>query len=260
MAGRRHRAAMREHIGQVTVPTGTLVVFDCGAYALVSSGAIPRPQEVRVEGLPHDRALEVVGARVGEGDFADCWDHLRVVVREDAAVARAEEAGAVIVDFARLLFADSAIGDHWRHEDAIDGRADFIFWGRDAEALARELLAPRWPDEPGTYGWVDRPIDEIVMLGTQAEETMAARGWKLATDFRPHSHHYRALSLARASSTGSGTIDVAHLRVCLAFTSWGDGVFPVLRELDARGDLIGVRVQLRTAETEAVMREVNRLG
>jgi hypothetical protein len=37
---------------------------------------------------------------------------------------------------------------------------------------------------------------------------------------------------------------VGPLRVCLAFTRQGDGIFPVHRELDVHGRLVGVRVTL----------------
>ncbi|MBX3272192.1 MAG: hypothetical protein KF729_18140 [Sandaracinaceae bacterium] len=102
-------------------------------------------------------------------------------------------------------------------------------------------------------------MDEIVVLGTNAERVKQELALRLATDFRPHSHHYRALEDARASATGAASIDVGPLRVCLTFTSWGDGVFPVLAELDRDGALVAVRVQLHTDVSDAVLRALDDL-
>lgn len=241
---------MSEALGEVTVPSGVLRLFDVGALALVARGHLTEVPDVRVGGLPVDRPLQVVARRIAEGRFAGEWDFFRVLV-SDAAPAVSEPAGDVIVDFARVLFADSSIGQHWKHDEAIDGRADFVFWGRDAEALATAVGAPRL--DAGTFGWVDRPVDEVVAAGGNAEALKAASGFKLATDFRPHSHHYQALALARASPVQAASLDVAHLRVCLAFTGCGDGVFPVFVERDAAGGLCGVRVQLFTADADEAL-------
>lgn len=237
---------MSEPLGELTVPSGVLRIFDCGALALVSSGQIREVPDVRVGGLPRDRPLRVLASRISEGEFAGEWDAFRVEVAGTPTVS-SELAGEVIVDFARLLFADASIGAHWKHDEPIDGQADFVFWGRDAPALAAAVGAPALA-EAGTFGWVNRPVDEVVALGTKAEEVKAAHAFKLATDFRPHSHHFQALAIARASPAGAASLDVAHLRVCLAFTGCGDGVFPVFRELDVAGRLCGVRVQLAVPE------------
>ena len=79
----------------------------------------------------------------------------------------------VSVDEARLMFADAdALG--WRHEDALDGKADYVFWGRDAEAAATLHGAPKLsPDE---FGWVDLPVDEAVERGLAVEESREQRG------------------------------------------------------------------------------------
>ncbi|MEW5739186.1 MAG: hypothetical protein AB1938_09695 [Myxococcota bacterium] len=230
-----------EPLGEVTVQSGVLRIFDVGALALVASGQIAEVPDVRIDGLPVDRPLRVVGERIAEGDLAGEWAAFRVLI-SDAAPAGSRRVGEVVVDYARVLFADSSVGQHWKHEEAIDGRADFVFWGRDAEALAKAVSAPRL--DHGTFGWVDRPVDEVVAAGAKVEQVKATSGFKLATDFRPHSHHYQALAAARASPVGAASLDVGHLRVCLAFTGCGDGVFPVFAERDSTGSLCGVRVQL----------------
>jgi hypothetical protein len=227
-------------LGEVTVPSGTLQIFDVGALALVEAGQIPSVPTVSVPGLPSDRRLAVVGR--ADGEDRAFWDQLRVVVDASAVVDRIVPVADVIVDFARLLFADTAVLDHWQHSAPIDGRADFVFWGRDAAALADAVAAPAL--DGGSFGWRDLPVDEVVALGTRAEQERDARGLRLATDFRPHSHHWLALEAARAAPHEAASLDVGPLRVCLAFTRQGDGIFPVGRELDAHGRLVGVRVTL----------------
>lgn len=248
-------ADTRETLGEVTVPSGTLVLVDPGTIGLWLNRQIERVPALTLDGLPTDRALAIVGVRVTEGDYAGGWDHVAVAV-SDAAIARREPIGELLVDFARVLVADKGCASAWVHDRSIDGLADFAFWGRDAEALAAATGAPALED--GQWGWTDLPVDEAIARGTAARELAAARGWKLATDYRPHSHHWQALALVRASPTESGTIDVGGLRVCLFMTSWGDGMFPVYADRDADGGLVQVRIQLWTDDTEAAMDAVNR--
>jgi hypothetical protein len=244
----------RERMGEVTVPSGTLTILDPGHITMFENGDIAEVPAVMVGDLPRDRPLPVWGVRVGEGRWATLWDHVVIEVR-DAPVASSEEVGTVMVDYARVLLCDENNPDHWVHSDCIDGKADFVFWGRDAADLAAAVGAPALPD--GQFGWRDLDVDEVVERGTAAEKLRTERGWKLATDFRPHSHHWAALEQARAAATESATIDVGALRVCLFFTSWGDGMFPVFVDRAADGTPVQVRIQLHTADSAAAMAHVN---
>ena len=127
--------------------------------------------------------------------------------------------------------------------------------GRDAGHLARALRAPAASEG---HGWADLPLAEAEARADQAGRLKAQNHWLLATDFRPHSHHFHALAEARKSPHGVGAIDVAGARACLFFTSWGDGVFPIYLDVDAAGRPVQLRVQLATPETVAAMLAVNR--
>jgi hypothetical protein len=208
-----------------------------------------------VGGLPRDRALPVHGARMGRGDFSECWDYVELRLRPEFSESRLEQAGRVAVDWARILFADADALGAWKHEEPCDGLADFVFWGLNAKELASALDAPALAE--GEFGWVDTPVERAAELGMQAERLRDERGLRLATDFRPHSHHYAILEHMRASPTGSGTLEVGGSQLCALFTSWGDGFFPLLRVYEGE-DLVAVRVQLGTEETLRAMREVNR--
>jgi hypothetical protein len=237
----------RERLGEITVPSGVLTLLDPGHIGMYEEKEIPEVPSVSIAGMPRERALSVLGVRVGEGEFAERWDHVVIALRT-AEITESTEVGDAIVDFARLLLVDEGSADRWVHSECIDGKADFVFWGRDAAAMASELGAPAL--EEGLFGWRDVDATEALRHGTAAEALKDQQGYLLATDFRPHSHHYQALERARASATQSACIDVGRARVCLFFTSWGDGLFPVFLDSGADGALVQVRIQLRTEASE----------
>jgi hypothetical protein len=238
---RRVSAPKREELvvlGEVTVPSGTLALFDIGLV-----GFLPRPAlepMIVTADVPRDRALPVVGRRVGSGRYGDCWAFVAARIG-DGDIAHARKLGDAAVDFARLAFIDRAALDAWKHDDSLDGRADVVFWGRDAAALAKAMAAPAHREG---HGWIDLPVDEAEAKADAAARLKAAHRWMLAIDYRPHSHHFHALAAARASPSGAGTIDVGGARACLFFTSWGDGVFPVFLDLDDEDRPLQLRVQL----------------
>ncbi|MDB4954497.1 MAG: hypothetical protein JWO36_2066 [Myxococcales bacterium] len=240
-----------EHLGDITVPSGKLVVFDVGLI-----GYLPRPAlepALVTAQVPSDRALSVVGTRVGQGRFADCWDHVAVKLA-DGEIAHSKKLGEAGVDFARLVCMDHGALDHWKHEDSLDGLADFVFWGRDAAALAKAIGAPA--NKEG-HGWRNLSVADAEAKADQAARIRAHNKWLLATDLRPHSHHFHALAAARKSKQGAGTIEVGGAKVCLFFTSWGDGVFPIYLDLDHDDRPVRVRVRLNTDASNAAMQAVN---
>jgi hypothetical protein len=248
-----------QRLGEITVPSGTLAVFDVGLIGYLPREAL-EPALVTTQ-VPADRPLPVIGHRVGVGRFADCWDHVAVELGDFGSdqpatlITHAKKLGEAGVDFARLVCMDHRALDHWKHEDSLDGRADFVFWGRDAAALAKAIGAPSIKEG---HGWTNLPIAEAEAKADKAERIKAERRWLLATDYRPHSHHFHALAAARKSPHGAGTIDVAGAKVCLFFTSWGDGVFPIYLDLDHDDRPVRLRVQLNTDASNAAMHEVNR--
>ncbi|MFT3837465.1 MAG: hypothetical protein QM723_10770 [Myxococcaceae bacterium] len=241
----------QELLGEVQAPSGVVLIVDTG---LLGSWSVETPR-VTVAGVPKDRALQVFGARMNEEPFAQLWRTVSLEVQPAGKTARTIEAGSVPVDFARLMFIDSAAVARWEHEQPTDGRADFVFWGRDAAQAAAQTNAPKLSD--GQFGWVDLEVAAAVTHGRAVE---ALRGpLKFATDFRPHSHHFHLLAQMRGTSTESGTLEVGGARCCGFFTQWGDGVFPVRTELDSEGGLVRIVVELGTKEAVRNLRAVNGL-
>jgi hypothetical protein len=231
---------MAERLGEVTVTSGAIAIVDTGYLEDVEL-ALAR-LAVRAKGVPNG-VHAIHGVRLGEGRFKDRWDHVYVELAPGEPVD-SEELGTALVDNARLCVADPAALAGWKHEEPIDGKADFVFWGRDADALAKLVGAERVPDG---WGWVDLPLEEARARGLLAEQAKKDNKLLLATDFRPHSHHWQILAQQRKTPTQSGTIDVAGARVTSLHTTWGDGVFPVRLERGGDGKPVRVRVQLATA-------------
>jgi len=153
------------------------------------------------------------------------------------------------------MFADADALAAWVHDDALDGKADLAFWGADAEAAATETSANKLGD--GAFGWNDLPVDEAVERGTELERLRDQREWRYATDFRPHSHHWRVMEQVRTSGTESGTITVGGADLCGFMTSWGDGLFEVYGDYDEADRLLRVRVALGSEQTLERMRAVH---
>lgn len=228
-----------ETLGYASFPSGRAVLVDTGVLIELGEQAYTEHGAV-LDGVKAG-VLPIRGERVG-GDDGDCADLWREIWLElgDGEVVASDEVGAVVVDCARLMFVDGDAAASWDDKGGFDGKADFLFWGRDAEALAAAVGAPARGE--GQYGWCDLPVDEAIARGTEAERLKGERGWKLATDFRPHTHYYFLLAQARDSLTGSGTLDLESSKTCLFFTSWGDGIFPVIVDRDVHGAPVRFRV------------------
>src|SRR5207249_1055950 len=69
-------AGRRIVLGEITVPSGHLAIFDVGLV-----GYLPRPAlepAIVKATVPADRPLAVTGVSVGKGRFGDCWDHVAI--------------------------------------------------------------------------------------------------------------------------------------------------------------------------------------
>jgi hypothetical protein len=241
---------MAERLGEVTITTGEIALVDTGY--LGDLELVLARLAVLVRDVPNGVA-PIFGVRLGKGRFAKCWDHVYVDLQA-AEAASSEEVGTALVDNARLCFADPAALAHWQHEEPIDGKADFVFWGKDAHELAKLVGAEHGPDG---WGFRDLPIEEARARGLAAEKAKRENKLLLATDFRPHSHHWQILAQQRATETQSGTIEVGGARVTSFHTTWGDGVFPAYVDKDRAGRAVRVRVQLATDPSLAAMERVN---
>lgn len=206
-----------------------------------------------VTGSPVDRSIRIVSEPMPEdGDDRGRWRRVRIECRPELAVATTVPVTHVFVESAGILVADVDALPRWNDEPA-DGMADFVFWGRDAEEVARRTGAPLL--ENGQYGWKDLPIDEAVERGERVEELRGGT-LRFATDFRPHTHHYFAMEQVREGHTESGVVTVGGAKMCVFMTTWGDGAFLVTRDLASDGALVRVTIDLGTEEIVARQRSL----
>jgi len=205
---------------------------------------------VAVGGVPIEEPLRVMGERSDEQN-PDRWRRVIVQCRPNQRCVQSHEVGLVGVDYARILIADVDVLGIWKHEESLDGLADFLFWGRDAERIAAALKAPRVGN--GEFGWVDVPIETAERNGTAVQKHRDENSLKVAVDYRPHSHHWQVMKPVRENNpTESSTTELGGQKVCNFMTTWGDGLFQVYRDLAGSGELIQIRIEMETMPTASV--------
>lgn len=184
--------------------------------------------------------MRVLGERMPHPD-GDRWRRVSLECRPQISGTRSEKAGDVGVDYARLLLADlDAIGA-WQHEQSLDGLSDLVFWGRDAEQLAKKFAAPPVANEG--FGWTDLNETAAVERAVKVEKYRDRKGLKCAIDYRPHSHHWQVMKETRTSSTESGMTVIEGMTVCNFVTTWGDGMFQVYGDFTAEDELVRIRIE-----------------
>jgi hypothetical protein len=213
---------------------------------------------VAVSGLPEHRSLPIFGQRMDEsGPDAGRWWSVWVEC-SNAKVAKSVSIGTVLVDEARLMWADLASLSAFRVRAEPDDLIDIVFWGKDAATLASKIGAPTIPEEgQAMFGWLDCPESEARQHYERISTEKERDKLLFALDVRPHTHEWELLANARSSPTGSASLQLVGGRVCGFFTSWGDGAFPVYRDVDAAGELVRVRVELGAPEIVALHRKMD---
>ena len=156
---------------------------------------------VAVSGVPTIQLIPVLAER-SQSD-RDRWNRVVIACRPQMRIARSEKVGVVAVDYARLLIVDVDALGVWQHEESLDGLADYVFWGRDADKIASAVGAPRL--ESGEFGWINVTEDIAQEHGLAAERYGDAHSLKVSGDYRPHSHHWRVMTPTRKSRTDSAT-------------------------------------------------------
>jgi len=199
---------------------------------------------VAVNGVPTSQALRVMGERC-ETPNADRWRQVTIQCRPNQRRVKSQEVGLVAVDYARILIADVDVLGIWKHDESLDGLADYVFWGRDAGQIATAVAAPRVADRE--FGWVDVPVETARRHGIAVQEYRDQHSLKVAVDYRPHSHHWQVMKPVRENSpTESSTTELDGVTVCNFMTTWGDGLFRVHRDLDDHDELVQIRIEMET--------------
>lgn len=200
------------------------------------------------------RDLEVIGEAFARGEFRGRFAHVDVVLDRDAAIVDTTTVQGVMVDHGQLLVSGLAALGRFRMWQSLDGLADFVFWGPDAEALAEDVGAARLGGE--LFGWLDVSIDEVGGVAQPCQERVERESLRVRVDYRPHCNLGRMNAAMRASDRDAAELELDGDRIVGFGNRWGDGVFAVSRCSDASGRCIRIRIELGTPETQARMRAV----
>jgi hypothetical protein len=209
---------------------------------------------VAVGGVPRDRLCPIMGEWMPAGPDDGRWRRIWIELH-DGPVANTRRIGNVYVDEARFMAVDADALGAWDDLKTQDGKADIVFWGRDAAWVAQDFGA--LPVENGgqseVFGWTDRPFDDALALARRVDAIHGGER-KFAFDFRPHTHHWQVMRDVRATPTQSGVLDLGDARLCMFMTTWGDGAFPVEIDVDAAGQVLRVRIEVGCDETVSTQR------
>ncbi|MFY1827976.1 immunity protein Imm33 domain-containing protein [Myxococcus fulvus] len=213
---------------------------------------------VAVDGLPKDRGLRVVGVPMPEGEFTGRWRSVDVVVEEGAKGVRSDEVAGVMVEHGQLFFAGLLPLGSFRMWQPADGLADFVFHGRDAAALAKQVGAGDFGE--GVFGWKDVPMEAVGEKATPTQERIDQENLAVGVDYRPHCNLEKLNALLRVSPEDAASLELAGARTVGCGNRWGDGVFTVSRHFDAQGRVVLIRVELGTEERQRTMRKLRLLS
>jgi hypothetical protein len=209
---------------------------------------------VVVGGLPAGRMLRIEATPMPQGEFAGRWRTIDVVIDPNAAVAQSLPVQGVMVEHGQMICADVEAFGAFRMWEPLDGLADFVFWGTDAPAIAEKFQASRLDDR--NYGWVNVPDAQIHTYAQPVQDWIESQKLHAGVDYRPHCNLEKLNAQIRDTELESGQLDLAGARVCGFSNRWGDGIFTVIRDIDAVGRLVRVRLDVGNEESQSRLRRV----
>jgi hypothetical protein len=261
-----------EQLGHVDIRSGVMCVVDfgmVGAFSGSNAGAATARQTVQrgaysfvhgdvpaivVPNLPPGR-YPVSSVRIDDGPFAGLRQAVMVDLVPNPRAARTIELGKVLVDNARIGLFDVDSLQHWNEDTPVDGMADIVFWGLHEKEVAARFRAPKLGEDGS--GFKNLPVAQAEAIGRDLQGLKDSGQFRFAWDFRPHTHPYYLLAQLRGNKTEAGVLDVGGASVCGFMTSWGDGEFPVLIDLDVSNRPIRCGIFFATEAAMSNMRAVN---
>lgn len=229
-------------LGTIVAPSGQLTVIDIGLLEYMELDTLQ--PGLLVIAVPKT-TLAVLGETNGRSGAAASWQRIKIVVdpassnEPTIAVAASRLLGHVPIDLAQLAAMDAVALTSWQHEASADGKADIIFWGKDAAGLAALLAAPSHRDG---YGWCDVPLAQAEQLADKIAIKKHDHHWQVSAQIRPHSDYFGLAEVARASETRTGSAALGTGTAWLGL-SMPTGAFPVFVDEDASGRLLQVRIE-----------------
>jgi hypothetical protein len=213
---------------------------------------------VVVDKLPAGRRLPVIGRLMPDGELGGRFRSVDVVIDDCAEVVRSRTVQGVMVEHGQLLCVGLEPLGAFKMWEPADGLADYVFWGRDAERLAAALGAARLDDD--LYGWRDLPMDAVGRYAMLLRERVERERLVVGVDYRPHDNLEKLNAQIRTSNERSGVITLDGNVACGFDNRWGDGIFDVVLDYDAAGQVVRVRLDVGNEATQERMRAVRRLS
>ncbi len=229
-------------LGTIVAPSGQLTVIDIGLLEYMELDTL-RPG-LLVIAVPKT-TLAVVGETNGRSGAAATWQRIKIVVDTvpsnppTVEVAASRLLGHVPIDLAQLAAIDAVALTSWQHEASADGKADVIFWGKDAPGLAALLAAPSHRDG---YGWCDVSLAQAEQFADKIAIKKHDHRWHVSVQIRPHSDYFGLAEVARASETRTGSAAIGTGTAWLGL-SMPTGAFPVFIDEDASGKMLQLRIE-----------------
>ncbi len=200
-----------------------------------------------ISGLPTDRPLQVTGRVFEDGEFAGRFRSVAIEV-SDAAIVRKHALRGPYVDKGMFMCVDSSAIAEFKARQSRDGRADFVFWGPDADALATRFGARIVPGALGRdgdgFGWKDVPVEDIGDLANPVQEYVQENELSVGLDYRPHCRLEELTHHIRTSVERTGTIALEGARTTGFDNRWGDGIFDVVVDYDAADNIVQIRMDV----------------
>ncbi len=188
-------------------------------------------------------------------EFAGRWYSIDLVIDEGAKISDKETVEGVMVDYGQLMLSGLGPLGHFRMWESLDGLADFVFKGRDAEALAKEMKANNLGD--GHYGWKDLPDESISSKAQPVQQRIDAENLAINVDYRPHCNLEKLNAQIRDGEGRTAQIVLDGNNVVGFDNRWGDGIFALSRCLDRNNEVVRIRIELGTEKRQQLVREIN---
>ncbi len=261
-----------EPLGHVTIRSGILCIVDfgmAGAFSGDPSGAAAARASIQrgahafvhngvpaiaVPNIPPGR-YPVASLRFDQGDYAGLRQAVMIDLVPNPVAAKTLEVGRVVVDNARIGIFDVDALEHWNDDRPVDGLADVVFWGLHETEVAARFRAPKLGSDGS--GFTNLPVAQAEAIARDLDALKQSGQFRFAWDFRPHTHPYYLLAQMRKHANEAGILQVGGYGSCGFSTSWGDGEFPVMLDLDSAGRPIRCGIAFATPEAQANMRAVN---
>lgn len=209
---------------------------------------------VAISGLPTDRTLQVEATPMPPGEFGNRWRSIDIVVEPNVEVAASLAIQGVMVEHGQIICSDLETFGEFKMWVARDGLADFIFWGKDAPAIAEKFQASQIDGH--NFGWLDVPINEVHQYAGPLQDWIDSQKLQANVDYRPHCNLEMLNRQIRENEHESGQLELAGARVCGFNNRWGDGIFTIFRDFDADGRLIRIRLDVGSEDMQALLRRV----